>query len=571
MRGARYKEMYKDLNSKHEELLGLLSRLHPGIDVGKLQQLNIIDEGAQSEVVPEPSSDDMEASASEAYIRSKDAHGHDPRVLGSASVFKLKSVEKIREMAVGYTSNFNIHQRSQYWSSLSWKTEDDNFDPPQDLIDNLVEIYFNNTGLHRPLLHKKTFKEGKMFDKDFRRCLWLVCAIGSRLSDDPRVLDPSELGPNGKALSFHSAGWPFFLKYASIAKTIPALSPSLADLQQSALAAVFLHSNPYHSSSWTIAAQGVVLSKDIGAHFHRSSGDVVKDELRRRAFWNLYQIDSEMSTFLGRDSTIAEHLIKIPRPAALPDENEQDIVAFNAFLDLIVIARHALDSLYDDRSISLAPSDPMKAHQLILNVAELNNKLDNWVMNIPDFLKWSDDNNDSKIFTQRSTLMSLYLMVQTLVHRPFINATGHLRSLSLTSSAICVNAALSMAHVVDLFKEIDPRTDTIVTYAFISCVSALVCKWTGKMKGTVIFDDLEKAVEMLHNYIKSRESRYYVAGRLSDIITWLRDDNNGLDITIEKLFNSDIENMLTTTIPSAQFLNTLPSLTSLDDNYPFDY
>lgn len=555
--------MYHDLECKHQDVLHLLYRLHPGIDLDGLQSnLNRYADSAPS--VNQLRPEDYEAKASEDFLRS--AHVHDPRVLGSASVFKLKSVEKIREMAVGSTSSFNAHQRSQYWSSVAWKVEDQGFSPPQDLIDSLVEIYFSNTGMHRPLLHKRTFREGDIQDPNHHRTLWLVCAIGSRLSDDPRVLDSSEVGPNGKALSYHSAGWPFFMKFVSIAKPLPALSPSLADLQQSALAAVFLHSLPSHSSSWTIAAQGLVMAKDIGVHFHKPSNDPVKDELRRRAFWNLYQIDSEMSTYLGRDSTIDERLIKIDRPRALPDESEQDIYAYNAFLDLITIARNALDSLYDDQLIGDAPHNALKAQQIVINVTELDSRLDRWITEQPACLQWKgrEGSEDSRTYTQRCTNMSLYLMVQTLVHRPFLNATGHLRPLSMTSSAVCVNAAQSMAHVVNLFRDIDPRTDTVVSYAFISCVSALVCKWTSKVKGAIMFDELDNAVDTLHSYIKSRESRYYVAGRLSDIITWLRDENSTVNGSIEELFNADIESMLNSTISSAHFFNTLPSLTSLE-------
>ncbi|TIB65872.1 hypothetical protein E3P77_02570 [Wallemia ichthyophaga] len=566
-KGKKYKELYYDLEEKHAHVLSLMRKLHPGIDIDGLQStvdtLSIDGDHFDQQAAEEQ---EHEVKASEDFLRS--AQTHDPRVLGSASVFKLRSVERIRAMAVGSSStSFDIHQRSQYWSPVAWKIDDRDFDPPQELIDSLVEIYFENTGCHRPLLHKRTFKEGNIQDIDHQRILWLVCAIGSRLSDDTCVLDSSEVKADGTPHSYHSAGWPFFMKYVSIAKPIAALSPSLADLQQSALAAVFLHSLPSHSSSWTIAAQGLIMAKDLGANFHSTSTDPVKDELRRRAFWNLYQIESEMATYLGRDSTIDERTIGIDRPRALPDENERDFYAYNAFLDLIIIARNALDWLYDEELIREAPNDAIKAQQMITNVTELDSRLDQWIITQPDFLQWNEGEGDepSRECTQRCTNMSLFLMVQTLIHRPFLNASGHLRSLSISSSALCGSAAQSLAQVVSVFRQIDPRTDTVVSYAFISCVSALVVQWTSKAKGAVVSNELDKAVDTLHSYIRSRESRYYVAGRLSDIIAWLRDENTTAG-SIEELFNTDIESLLNSTIYSAHFFNSLPPLTSLEDS-----
>lgn len=73
---------------------------------------------------------------------------------------------------------------------------------------NLVSLYFSNVHYLFPLLHQPTF-ENHVFveklhlsDSCFAATLLAVCSIGSRHSNDPRVLtDVSQL---------RSAGWKYF-------------------------------------------------------------------------------------------------------------------------------------------------------------------------------------------------------------------------------------------------------------------------------------------------------------------------------------------------------------------------
>ena len=64
--------------------------------------------------------------------------------------------------------------------------------PDPDLIESLSEIYFTESNIHMPLLHRPTYYQGirdKLHLKDisFGSIVLLVCAIGARYSDDPRV------------------------------------------------------------------------------------------------------------------------------------------------------------------------------------------------------------------------------------------------------------------------------------------------------------------------------------------------------------------------------------------------
>lgn len=65
--------------------------------------------------------------------------------------------------------------------------------PDVDLIPSLIDAYFQQFNLFFPLLHRPTFEKSvaeglHLTDSMFGATLLLVCAHGSRYSDDPRVL-----------------------------------------------------------------------------------------------------------------------------------------------------------------------------------------------------------------------------------------------------------------------------------------------------------------------------------------------------------------------------------------------
>ena len=100
--------------------------------------------------------------------------------------------------------------------------------PEQDLLWNLVSLYFKHTNMFLPLLHRPTFEKSlaagqHMWDPSFGMTVLLVCANASRYSDDPRVIlagDPYGL----------SCGWKYFCQVPVYRNTLLA-SFSVYDLQ----------------------------------------------------------------------------------------------------------------------------------------------------------------------------------------------------------------------------------------------------------------------------------------------------------------------------------------------------
>jgi hypothetical protein len=93
---------------------------------------------------------------------------------------------------------------------------------------DLIDLYFSQINLHLPLLHKPAFQKSiaedlHHIDDQFASIYLLVCAIGARFSDDPRVLlDGVD--------SFHSCGWKWFNQVQMVKKSF-LNPPTLYDIQ----------------------------------------------------------------------------------------------------------------------------------------------------------------------------------------------------------------------------------------------------------------------------------------------------------------------------------------------------
>lgn len=95
-------------------------------------------------------------------------------------------------------------------------------------MSSLTHLYFANVNLFMPLLHRPTFDHNikvNLHQKDasFGRVVLLVCAVGARFSDDPRVLSE---GTHSRL----SSGWKWFNQVQHLEERLLA-PPSLYDIQ----------------------------------------------------------------------------------------------------------------------------------------------------------------------------------------------------------------------------------------------------------------------------------------------------------------------------------------------------
>ena len=101
--------------------------------------------------------------------------------------------------------------------------------PPQDLMVKLVPLYFSWYNSYTPLLHRPTFEHSladnlHLRDDGFASTVLLVCALGARFCDDPRVHVEGYDNP-------HSAGWQWFHQAHSAFQLVNYGPPRLYDLQ----------------------------------------------------------------------------------------------------------------------------------------------------------------------------------------------------------------------------------------------------------------------------------------------------------------------------------------------------
>jgi hypothetical protein len=79
--------------------------------------------------------------------------------------------------------------------------------PDEDLMQNMIDLYFSENNSYLPLLHRPTFDKAvaeglHLRDDSFAMNLLLVCALGARHSNDPRVLFDGH--------DWCSSGWKWF-------------------------------------------------------------------------------------------------------------------------------------------------------------------------------------------------------------------------------------------------------------------------------------------------------------------------------------------------------------------------
>ncbi|KAF7351239.1 Zn(2)-C6 fungal-type domain-containing protein [Mycena sanguinolenta] len=367
--------------------------------------------------------------------------------------------------------------------------------PDPDLLSALVDLYFAHKNLYFPVLHRPTFERSiadRLHTRDttFGAVVLLVCAIGSRFSDDAR-LSPPGAEPLRR-------GWQFFdqlpLRLDHLFET-----PTLYDLQYYCLATSFLE-NSAPAACWTLIGIGIRLAQDVGAHRRRDGTPTVETELWKRGFWVLVSYDRQVSMSLGRSCATQHEDIDADLPIECDDEfweNDDPALAFvqpagkpsrttffNCYLRLNNVLAFGLKMLYSLNKTKrlLAYRDQAWEEHL---VAEMDSALNGWVDGIPPHLRWDPNRRDEAFFDQSALLYCSYYQVQVMIHRPFIPAIRQGTETSLPSLAICTNAARSCSHVADMsrLRKNGVPVPVLISSVFTSGVVLLLNIWSGKRTG----------------------------------------------------------------------------------------
>ncbi|KAF9255570.1 hypothetical protein L218DRAFT_967177 [Marasmius fiardii PR-910] len=434
-------------------------------------------------------------------------------------------------------------RRLEFWNIHPWQAEfvdpEPNYTfPEEDLMQDLIELYFTNVNCYFPILHRGIFESAvgnrlHYRDRHFAAVLLVVCATGSRYSNDPRVFDDSQ--------STLSAGWKWYRQIRLVRSNF-VKTPSVYELQLYCIAVFFIQGTSTAEACWIILAIGVRYAQDLGIHRKPPSGSkpTVETQLWNRAFWGLIAIDVVMSSFLGRPRATNTDDFDLPLPIDCDDEyweTEDPDQAFKQpagkpstmsfwveFLKLLDIVGFAQRTIYavrrSDMWTRMGMSGPEWNEKI---VAELDSALNYWVDQIPQHLKW-DPNSSAPIWSNQSTILYVtYYWVQILVHKPFISPTNEEPVLTFPSLSICANAARSCCHIVDVQQRKTILVfPTILNAIYSSAIILFLNTWRGNQMKTTPdahreLTDVYKCVSILRLF----ESRSQVSGRFCDIINEL--------------------------------------------------
>ncbi|KIL66457.1 hypothetical protein M378DRAFT_75140 [Amanita muscaria Koide BX008] len=449
---------------------------------------------------------------------------------------------------------FKARKRQEFWRLEPWeKTIMDEVPvkdassmeyPDPDLLPSLVDNYFKEINIIYPLLHRPTFErqiaEGlHLKDTMFGYTVLLVCAIGAKYSEDPRVFIK---GSN----STRSAGHKWFAQVNS-GKPFFSEKPTLHELQMHVLCIAFAKSsNPMYPGWWIQAGVAMRMALEVGAHRRRLRKDgrqTVEDELWKRAFWNLFAIDNIMSAISGRPCSLHEEDYDQEYPAECDDEfwehpdpsrcfdqpeNKVSYMAYyTCFLRLVKILAKVMRYVYSvRRSTTMVERAVFKSDQQA--IAELDSAMNEWMDCIPDHLRWNPNTENLLFLKQSASLHAMYYQVQIFIHRPFIPSPRNPSAITFPSLAICTNAARSCCLMLDAFIRLKqmpfPGIQAISsTAALVLLVNVLNAKRMG------IVTNYRRDMELFHKVVDMLgccEKRWGSAGRHKDILIELASFND---------------------------------------------
>ncbi|KAK7045614.1 Gypsy retrotransposon integrase-like protein 1 [Paramarasmius palmivorus] len=430
------------------------------------------------------------------------------------------------------------HDDPRYWeptsiNALSETTPTYIF-PDEDLIPELVGLYFKHVNTFWPLLHRPTFERSvaereHLYDHLFGGVLMLVCGIGARWSSDTRVFSEGPEVPN-------SAGW-FWVSQVPVV-TIPRGKPTLYELQIYALAVHYFKSTSYTFSTWTMLGFALRMAQDVGAHSRRSTrAPNAQDELWKRAFFVLLASERTMGSFLGRAPIIHDDEYDVDLPIECDDEywdcadpsqnfkqptgKPSKMSFFIHLLKLSDILSYALRTVYSLRKPNSVTGVPLHVQSEQNLITDLDSAMNRWLDGVPDHLKWDPNLKEDLFFKQSALLYASYYQTQIFIHKPFIPTPHNPSSLSFPSLTICTTAARACSHIARALlarKAVVPFSYMQICI-FSAAIVLLLNTWTGKRSGFTSNADRDSAdVQVCMKLLQSYEYRWPDAGRLRDLM-----------------------------------------------------
>ncbi|KAJ7913922.1 fungal-specific transcription factor domain-containing protein [Mycena leptocephala] len=397
-------------------------------------------------------------------------------------------------------------KREEFWKVPPWIVPPPGDDstqytfPDSDLLPALVHLYFKEVNPFWPVLHRPTF-DRKVADKlhlrdhRFGTTLLMVCSLGARYSDDPRVLLDGYGGP-----PFHTAGWKWHSQVCAIPKDL-IYKPDLYELQTIALSAVYLQIISPTALSWNQIGFGLRRAQDVGAHRRRSEQHpTAENEQWKRVFWYFCILCSYWlaGTLSGRplamhDQDFDQDLpvecddeywnLHEPQNFKQPKDKPSDLSYFICYAKLLEIQAAVATAIYSPRKPKDLCGRPFPSTEAQYIVG-FDSALNSWLNNVPEHLRWDPERKNQLHLTQSALLCTAFYNVQILLHRPFIpTPLETLRSGARPSFTICANAARSCVRIFDTYERRGIPLNYNIPAAFAAGIVLLLNAWSGTKSG----------------------------------------------------------------------------------------
>ncbi|THU94916.1 hypothetical protein K435DRAFT_144066 [Dendrothele bispora CBS 962.96] len=484
----------------------------------------------------------------------------------SSNIMLIKAAMDIKGEMTGEAhlaaAIFQGFKRKEFWAIHPWHvdtklgTERYEF-PEDDLLRDLIEIYFNKINVYMPLLHKPTFmkavNEGLHHrDHHFGGLVLGLCALASRQSDDPR----NAYEGIDSRLSY---GWRWFRQIQLVRPSF-IIKPSVYELQLYCLAAFFLKSSSIPHGTWVLTGLGIRYAQEMGAHrrFPRSQKPTIESELWKRAFWVLVVIDVLVAMLFGRPRATMTEDFDLEYPLGVDDEYWEDpehpfeqprgkpslISGWIHYLKLVEIMGSVHRGIYAIRrppwnEYGVSADDPEYDQKTVLF---LDSTLNKWIDSMPEHVKWDPKNPNPLFFNQSVMLHSSYYWVQIQVHKTFIPKPGPMSSFPtsfsesdtstssenskmMMSLAVCANAARSCLRILETQSREEKRfvpIPLLLPMFLTASIMLLLNIWRGTRMQACM--DLRKELVDVYRclrIVKMYETNYEIAGRLYDMLRHL--------------------------------------------------
>ncbi|EGG02903.1 uncharacterized protein MELLADRAFT_90503 [Melampsora larici-populina 98AG31] len=344
--------------------------------------------------------------------------------------------------------------------------------PPPDLAESLIDLYFEKVHPYEYILHKgefmRVYNTGLVqTDHAFRALCYAIFAAASRFSSDFRVappLDDMKVDRQAAGAVYAAASNSLLTPY-----TLP---PTLFDLQAMAVLSYFLIGTSSPMTAWFSTGGFLRRAQDVGTHLAgtpRWETSIMKDQLRKRAFWFLRFRELQLSTSLGRASIMRHSPITITNPIIVDDERlsqfceeyagqepqfVQELSQNNQILFLTTRANKANLAFYHLHYQFSRSLNTLSALKIIPGskacdwdrsfVQEIAQSIDIYVhREIPNDARWDPETSDEVDLVTTSRFECLLAYLKIFVHRHLI-ATHPQREL-----VACLAASKMMLNVID--------------------------------------------------------------------------------------------------------------------------